>query len=85
MMFEGRQNFGGAIPTSGLLKPTSLVGGYGHIGYRSPEYVPNQTYHDHTVDFEKHIPAAKAAVGAPLGATHALAAATAGNLEKVAP
>jgi nitrate reductase alpha subunit len=57
MMFRGRQNFSGAIPTGGLLKPTSLVGGYGHIGYRSPEYVPNQTYHDHTVDFEKHVAA----------------------------
>ncbi len=83
MMFRGRQNFGGAIPTSGLLKPTSLVGDYGHLGYRTPEYVPNQTYHDHTVDFEKHVPAA--AVGAPTGATHILAAVTAGNLEKVAP
>jgi nitrate reductase alpha subunit len=59
MMFRGRQNFGGAIPTTGLLKPTSLVGDYGHIGYRTPDYVPNQTYHDHTVDFEKHV-AAKA-------------------------
>ncbi|MEO7387700.1 MAG: molybdopterin-dependent oxidoreductase, partial [Gammaproteobacteria bacterium] len=59
MMFRDRQNFSGTIPTAGLLKPTSLVGGYGHIGYRSPEYVPNQTYHDHTVDFEKHV-AAKA-------------------------
>jgi len=55
MMFRGRQNFSGAIPTAGLLKPTSLVGGYGHIGYRTPDYVPNQTYHDHTVDFEKHV------------------------------
>jgi len=68
VMFRGRQNFSGAIPTGGLLKPTSLVGGYGHIGYRSPEYVPNQTYHDHTVDFEKFVPAAGAAVGAPSGA-----------------
>jgi DMSO reductase family type II enzyme molybdopterin subunit len=59
MMFRGRQNFSGAIPTAGLLKPTSLVGNYGHLGYRPPSYVPNQTYHDHTVDFEKHV-AAKA-------------------------
>jgi len=57
MMFRGRQNFSGAIPTVGLLKPTSLIGGYGHIGYRTPDYVPNQTYHDHTVDFEKHVAA----------------------------
>jgi nitrate reductase alpha subunit len=59
MMFRGRQNFSGSIPTAGLLKPTSLVGGYGHLGYRTPNYVPNQTYHDHTVDFEKYV-AAKA-------------------------
>ena len=55
MMFRGRQNFSGVIPTAGLLKTTSLVGDYGHIGYRTPEYVPNQTYHDHTVDFEKYV------------------------------
>ena len=60
MMFRGRQNFSGAIPTAGLLKPTSLVGDYGHIGYRAPFYVPNQTYHDHTVDFEKYIGAPSA-------------------------
>ncbi len=57
MMFRGRQNFSGVIPTGGLLKPTSLVGGYGHIGYRTPDYVPNQTYHDHTCDFEKYVEA----------------------------
>jgi hypothetical protein len=61
MMFEGRQNFGGAIPTTGLLKPTSLVGHYGHLGYHTPDYVPNQTYHDHTVEFEKVVPAGKRA------------------------
>ena len=67
MMFRGRQNFSGVIPTGGLLKPTSLVGNYGHLGYRTPDYVPNQTYHDHTVDFEKYsgaVPVAQAAVGA---------------------
>ncbi len=57
MMFEGRENFSSAIPTGGLLKKTSLVGGYGHIGYRAPSYVPNQTYHDATCEFEKHIAA----------------------------
>ena len=61
MMFRGRENFSGVIPTAGLLKPTSLVGGYGHLGYRTPDYVPNQTYHDHTVDFEKYVPAARKA------------------------
>ena len=58
MLFRGRQNFSGAIPTAGLLKPTSLVGGYGHIAYQAPDYVPNQTYHDHTVEFEKYAPPA---------------------------
>ncbi len=54
MMFRGRENFSSAIPTGGLLKKTSLVGGYGHIGYRAPSYVPNQTYHDTTCEFEKY-------------------------------
>ncbi len=54
MMFRERRNFGGVISTAALLKPTSLVGGYGHIGYRTPDYVPNQTYHDYTCDFEKY-------------------------------
>lgn len=57
MLFRGRENFSSAIPTGGLLKPTALVGGYGHLGHHLPDYVPNQTYHDHTVDFEKHVPA----------------------------
>jgi DMSO reductase family type II enzyme molybdopterin subunit len=55
MMFRGRENFSSAIPTGGLLKPTSLVGGYGHIGYRAPSYVPNQTFHDATCEFEKYV------------------------------
>jgi DMSO reductase family type II enzyme molybdopterin subunit len=54
MMFRGRSNFGGAIPTAGLLKPTSLVGGYGHLNYSPLDYAPNQTYHDHSVDFERY-------------------------------
>ena len=61
MMFRERRNFGGVIPTAGLLKPTSLVGGYGHIGYRTPDYVPNQTFHDYTCDFEKFTEPARAA------------------------
>jgi DMSO reductase family type II enzyme molybdopterin subunit len=54
MMFRGRENFSSSITTGGLLKKTSLVGGYGHIGYRAPSYVPNQTYHDTTCEFEKY-------------------------------
>ncbi|MFO1427335.1 MAG: hypothetical protein U1F11_10270 [Steroidobacteraceae bacterium] len=58
MLFRNRQNFSAAIPTAGLLKRTSLVGGYGHIAFQAPDYVPNQTYHDHTVNFEKYVPPA---------------------------
>jgi hypothetical protein len=52
-MFRGRDNFSSVIPTAGLLKPTSLVGDYGQIHYAVPDKVPNQTYHDCTVEFEK--------------------------------
>ncbi len=69
MLFHNRQNFSAAIPTAGLLKPTSLVGGYGHIAFQAPDYVPNQTYHDHTVNFEKHVlPAGQAAMPAAAAA-----------------
>ena len=54
MMFRGRENFSSAIPTGGLLKRTSLVGDYGHLRYKPPVYVPNQTYHDATCEFEKY-------------------------------
>jgi hypothetical protein len=64
MMFRERRNFGAVIPTGGLLKPTSLVGGYGHIGYRTPDYVPNQVFHDFTCDFEKYREAAHQAAKA---------------------
>lgn len=53
MLFEGRDNFSSVISTAGLLKPTNLVGGYGQIHYATPDKVPNQTYHDCTVEFEK--------------------------------
>jgi DMSO reductase family type II enzyme molybdopterin subunit len=54
MMFHGRQNFGAVVSTSGLVKPTSLAGGYGHLGHRPLSFEPNQTYKDFTCDFEKH-------------------------------
>jgi DMSO reductase family type II enzyme molybdopterin subunit len=77
MMFHGRQNFGGVISTGALLKPTSLVGGYGHIVYRPPIYVPNLTFHDTTVSFEKHESGlASLPQDAPAGA---VSAATAGK------
>jgi DMSO reductase family type II enzyme molybdopterin subunit len=67
MMFRGRQNFSGAIPTAGLLKPTSLVGGYGHLAYKGFEFVPNQTFHDHTVEFEKYAATDRAGAALPAG------------------
>jgi anaerobic selenocysteine-containing dehydrogenase len=51
MMFRSRQNFGGVIPTAGLMKPTSLAGGYGHVTYRALAFEPNHTFHDFTCDF----------------------------------
>jgi len=60
MMFRNRQNFSAVISTDGLLKPTSLVGGYGHIGYRAPNYVPNLTFQDTTVSFDRYEAPARA-------------------------
>ena len=57
MMFRGRQNFGAVISTGGLIKPTSLIGGYGHITYRPANYEPNATFQDLTCDFEKYVEA----------------------------
>jgi anaerobic selenocysteine-containing dehydrogenase len=54
VLFEGRENFSSVIPTAGLIKPTNMVGGYGQIHFATPDKVPNQTYHDCTVEFEKH-------------------------------
>jgi len=53
MMFRKRQNFGAVISTAGLIKPTSMAGGYGHIGYQPVKFSPNQTYKDFTCEFEK--------------------------------
>ncbi|MBM4196269.1 MAG: hypothetical protein FJ197_04105, partial [Gammaproteobacteria bacterium] len=54
LLFEGRQNFGAIIPTAGLIKPTSLASGYGHITYRALAWEPNHTFHDFTCDFAPH-------------------------------
>jgi len=53
MMFRGRKNFSSVISTNGLLKPVQMVGDYGHMRYSPPDFVPNQTFHDCTVEFEK--------------------------------
>ncbi|MDH3978192.1 MAG: molybdopterin-dependent oxidoreductase, partial [Gammaproteobacteria bacterium] len=55
MMFEGRQNFGAVVSTAGLIKPTSVVSGYGHISYQPLVFEPNATFQDLTCDFEKTV------------------------------
>ena len=52
-MFKGGKNFSEVIPTGGLIKPTSMAGDYGHLGYQPLAFAPNQTYKDFTCDFEK--------------------------------
>jgi DMSO reductase family type II enzyme molybdopterin subunit len=52
-MFRGGTNFSAVIPTAGLIKPTTMAGDYGHLGYRPLAFAPNQTYRDFTCDFEK--------------------------------
>ena len=51
MMFKGRKNFSSVISTNGQLKPVQMAN-YGHMRYQPPDFVPNQTYHDCTVDFK---------------------------------
>lgn len=53
MLFEGRQNFSAVIATAGLIKPTSMAGDWGHLGYKPLAFAPNQTYKDFTCDFKK--------------------------------
>jgi nitrate reductase alpha subunit len=55
MMFRDRQNFGAVISTAGLIKPTSVAGGQGHINYRMFQFEPNATFQDLTCDFEKNV------------------------------
>ncbi len=54
MMFRGRQNFGAIISTAGLIKPTTVAGGQGHVNFRSAMFEPNATFQDLTCDFELH-------------------------------
>ncbi len=56
MMFENRQNFSAVISTAGLIKPTSMAGDWGHLGYKPLAFAPNQTYKDFTCDFKKATP-----------------------------
>jgi len=52
MMFKDQQNFGSIISTAGLIKPTTVAGDWGHLGYHALKFAPNQTYKDFTCDFE---------------------------------
>jgi len=54
MMFRDRQNFGAVVSTAGLIKPTSLVGGYGHVTYRPLAFEPNAVFGDFTCDFARY-------------------------------
>jgi len=55
MMFKNRQNFGAVVQTAGLIKPTSIAGDYGQLGWKPFAYEPNHTFHDYTCDFEKYL------------------------------
>lgn len=52
MMFRGGENFSAVISTAGLIKPTTMAGDWGHLGYKPLAFAPNQTYRDFTCDFE---------------------------------
>jgi len=53
VMFKDRKNFSSVISTNGLIKPVQMIGNYGHLRYQPPDHVPNQTFHDCTVEFSK--------------------------------
>jgi DMSO reductase family type II enzyme molybdopterin subunit len=53
MMFRGRRNFGAVVSSGGLIKPTSVAGGYGHVNYRPLVFEPNAIFQDVTCNFEK--------------------------------
>ena len=36
-----------------LINPLELIGGYGHIGFRSGAYNPNRIYYETSVDVKK--------------------------------
>lgn len=54
MMFRGRQNFGAVTSAFGLIKPTAVAGGQGHVNYRTFQFEPNAVFQDVTCDFEKY-------------------------------
>ena len=54
VMFRGKRNFGAVVASSALIKPTSIVSGYGHVTYRPLAFEPNITIQDFTLNFEKY-------------------------------
>ncbi|MDJ0927841.1 MAG: molybdopterin-dependent oxidoreductase [Gammaproteobacteria bacterium] len=57
MMFRGRQNFGAVTSGAGLIKPTAIAGGQGHVNFRTFQFEPNAVFQDVTCNFEKHVEA----------------------------
>jgi len=62
-MFIGQQNFGAVTSTAGLVKPTILVGDYGHLKYSAISWTNNLTQKDFTMDFEKYVEEPEARAG----------------------
>ena len=56
MQYRTGENFSAVVCTAGLIKPTTMAGDYGHLGYRALAYAPNQTYRDFTCDFARADP-----------------------------
>ncbi len=54
MMFRGKKNFNQVTATAGLIKPTHMVGNYGHLSFNPIAWVPNETQKDFTCNFEKY-------------------------------
>lgn len=53
LLFEEGRNFNAPVGCAGMLKPTGLVGGYGHLQYRFFEWGSVQPDRDTTVEAEK--------------------------------
>ncbi|MEQ1802071.1 MAG: molybdopterin-dependent oxidoreductase [Gammaproteobacteria bacterium] len=56
MQYRTGENFSAVVCSAGLIKPTTMAGDYGHLGYRALAYAPNQTYRDFTCDFARADP-----------------------------
>ncbi len=56
MQYRTGENFSAIVCSAGLIKPTTMAGDYGHLGYRPLAFAPNQTYRDFTCDFARADP-----------------------------